>query len=86
MRFSAVLALGLAAFVMASPVPEAEAGVVEIDEKRSLASSLASALPHPIEGADKIMSAVEPTNLVSRQANATANAAAKKGMSSRPRV
>lgn len=85
MRFSAAFALGVAAFVMATPVPEAEAGAAEIEEKRSLASSLAGALPHPIEGADKIMSAVEPSNLVTRQANGTANAAAaapaaKKGL------
>lgn len=65
---------------MASPVPEAEAGVAEVIEKRSLADSLAAALPHPIAGANKVMSAAEPTNLVSRQANTTANAAAKKGM------
>jgi hypothetical protein len=83
MRFSAVFALGLAAFVMASPVPEAEASVAEISEKRGLAESLVAALPHPISGADKIMSAAEPSDLVTRQANttATANAAAKKGAS-----
>ncbi|QDS68671.1 hypothetical protein FKW77_002132 [Venturia effusa] len=86
MRFSAVFTLGLAAFVMATPVPEAEAGVAEIEDKRSVASDLAAALPHPIEGANKVMTAVAPGNLVARQANTneTANAAssaatAKKG-------
>lgn len=85
MRFSAIFALGLAAFAMATPFPEAEAGVAEIEEKRSLADSLAGALPHPVGGADKVMSSGKPSDLVTRQANGTANAAAaapaaKKGL------
>jgi hypothetical protein len=84
MKFSTVIALGLAAFAMASPVPEAE-------PEAGLSDSLAAALPHPIAGSDKrglaavedankIMTATEPVDLVTRQAaNNTANAAAAKG-------
>lgn len=68
MRISAVFALGLAAFVMANPVPEAEAGVAGIEEKRGLADSLAVALPHPVGGVDKIMSSLKPSDLITRQA------------------
>lgn len=77
MRFSAVFALGFAAFVMATPVPEAEAAVAEIQEKRSLPGTL----PHPIGGVGKIMSPGKPSGLVTRQDNSTAPApAAKKGL------
>lgn len=90
MRFSAVLAFGLATFAMASPVPEAEAEAGVVD-------SITGALPHAISAADKraiaealankIMTDAAPVNLVSRQANNTAAAApaaakkAKKGKS-----
>jgi hypothetical protein len=72
MKFSTVLTLGLAAFVMAVPAPEpvAEAG---------LADQIAGNLPHPLTASD-IMTTDKPVDLVSRQANTTANAAGK-GMS-----
>jgi hypothetical protein len=82
MKISAVIAFGLAAFAMASPVPEAEA-------EAGLVDSITGSLPHPINGADKraiemapvdkIMSSVEPVDLVTRQAANTTTAAAKKG-------
>jgi hypothetical protein len=72
MKITAILAFALAAFAMASPVPEAEA-------EAGLAEAITGSLPHPVGGVDKIMTSVEPVNLVTRQAaNATANAAAKK--------
>jgi hypothetical protein len=81
MKFSTVIALGLAAFAMASPVPEAEA-----EAEAGVADSITAALPHSITSADKrdiqmapvdkIMTSVEPVDLVTRQAaNTTANAA-----------
>jgi hypothetical protein len=86
MKITAIIAFGLAAFAMASPVPEAEA-------EAGLVDSITGSLPHPINGADKraiemapvdkIMTTAEPVNLVTRQAaNNTANAAAKKGQCS----
>lgn len=80
MKFYAVVALGLAAFAMARPAAEAE-------EKRDLAADLSAALPHPIQGTDKIMVPDEPTDLVTRQttaaaANNTAATGKKKAKSS----
>lgn len=64
MRFSTVFVLGFAAFALASPVPEADAEAGVALSERS------------VEAPAKIMSSVEPVDLVTRQANTTAAAAA----------
>jgi hypothetical protein len=77
MKFSAVLALGLAAFALARPAPEAV-------EERDLAGDLTAALPHPIQASDKIMVPDAPVDLVTKRqaANGTTAATAKKAKSS----
>lgn len=78
MKFSAVLALGLAAFALAKPIPDAEAEASDVSDKRDLQSNVKAALPHPIQASDIMVSDEEPADLVTRaNANATATNAKK---------
>lgn len=82
MKFSTVLALGLAAIALANPIPDADAETSDVSErayKRTVQSDIAAALPHPLEASDIMVSDVEPEDLVTRaNANATAANSAKK--------
>jgi hypothetical protein len=58
MKLSAVILFGIAAFVMANPVPEAEA-------EAGLVDSVAASLPHALTASD-IMTNDKPVNLITR--------------------
>lgn len=59
MKLTSFLLFGMAAFALATPVPEASA-------EAGLAEQVAANLPHPLTASD-IMTSDKPVNLVTRQ-------------------